>query len=90
MIRISSMLAAGAFACAAMTAPLSFASANDAATTEFSAQERQQRQKATTTTRTIEAVRRHSPQHDHHPGRRHGEDAYVHHSHPARQRRRDR
>ena len=52
MIRISSMLAAGAFACAAMTAPLSFASANDAATTEFSAQERQ-RQKATTTTRTI-------------------------------------
>ena len=41
MIRISSMLAAGAFACAAMTAPLTFASANDAATVELSAQERQ-------------------------------------------------
>ena len=54
MIRISSMLAAGAFACAAMTAPLSFASANDAATVELSAQERKERQggRQGTTTRT--------------------------------------
>ena len=54
MIRISSMLAAGAFACAAMTAPLTFASANDAATIELSAQERQPREGArrATTTRT--------------------------------------
>ena len=44
MIRISSMLAAGVVACAAMTAPLTFASANDAATTELSAQEKQERQ----------------------------------------------
>jgi hypothetical protein len=50
MIRISSMLAAGAFACAAMT-PLTFASANDAATTELSAQ-REERQKSTTTRTT--------------------------------------
>ena len=51
MIRISSMLAAGAFACAAMTAPLTFASANDAATTELSAQ-REERQRSTTTRTT--------------------------------------
>ena len=48
MIRISSMLAVGIVACAAMTAPLTFASANDAATTELSAQERREG----TTTRT--------------------------------------
>ena len=41
MIRIPSLLAAGVVACATMTAPLTFASANDAATTELSAQERQ-------------------------------------------------
>lgn len=40
MIRIP-LLAAGVIACAAMTAPLTYASANDAATTELSAQERQ-------------------------------------------------
>jgi hypothetical protein len=53
MIRISSMLAAGAFACAAMT-PLTFASANDAATIELSAQEKKQREggRQGTTTRT--------------------------------------
>src|SRR5688572_28787657 len=54
MIRISSMLAAGAFACAAMT-PLTSASANDAATLELSAQERparEGREGATTRTTT--------------------------------------
>jgi hypothetical protein len=52
MIRISSMVAAGAFACAAMTAPLTYASANDATTVELSAQERQERKATTTRTTT--------------------------------------
>ncbi len=67
MIRISSMLAAGAFACAAMTRRCTFASANDAATTEFSAQER----------RTVEGRTTTRQDHDD-PWRRHGEDAHHH------------
>jgi hypothetical protein len=61
MIRISSLLAAGALACTAITMPPTLASANDAATVELSAQERQRgearqggggRQGATTRTTT--------------------------------------
>ena len=53
MIRLPSLLAAGAFACAATLAPVQFAGAQqDATTTELSAQQNQQRQKNVTVKRT--------------------------------------